>query len=483
MWRFTVIAGLCLWAADGWALERAVVENGLKRAAVFFREQVATEGGYLWAYSEDLTLREGENVADDRSVWVQPPGTPTVGLAFLRAWRATGDRYYLDAAKAAGLCLVRGQLRGGGWPYMIPFDAARRAKLDLRAEPPSKSKGVKRHSVLDDNTTQESLRFLVLLDEALGFKDAAVHEAVEYGLSGLLKAQFPNGAFPQVFMPDPAVDPAARPVKRAEYPPEGVEPTHEKDYHVFYTFNDNLIRDVNRLFFAAWEVYTNDVYLAAAKRVGDFIKLAQMPEPQPAWAQQYDFQMRPCWARKFEPASVTGGESQALLRTLAELYLVTGDTGYLAPIPPAVAYLKRSRLADGQLARFYEMRTNRPLYFTKDYQLTFSDADMPTHYAFKIDYQVDEKWLAALPALSAGEREKALRRFRQQGYRSLGPEVPGLAAETEKVLKALDAKGRWVREMTLKSAKGQQARAVSCADFVRNIAVLCAYLEPVQDAH
>jgi hypothetical protein len=55
----------------------------------------------------------------------------------------------------------------------------------------------------------------------------------------------------------------------------------------------------------------------------------------------------------------------------------------LEPVPRAIAYLKRSRLPDGRLARFYELRTNRPLYFTKDYKLTFSDADVPTHYAFK----------------------------------------------------------------------------------------------------
>ncbi len=464
-------------AARGAPPERAAVEAGLKRAATFFRERVSTEGGYLWAYSEDLSLREGENVADARCVWVQPPGTPTVGLTFLRAWRATRDPYYLEAAKAAGLCLVRGQLRSGGWPYMIPFDETRRAKLDFRVDPPRTGKSVKRHSVLDDNTTQEALRFLVLLDEALGFKDDTIHEAAAYGLKAILNAQFPNGAFPQVFMPDPAYDPAAYPVKRAEYPPEGAEPTHAKDYHVFYTFNDNLMRDINRLFFAAWEVYSNATYLAAAKRVGTFIKLAQMPEPQPAWAQQYDFQMRPCWARKFEPASITGGESQNLLRALAELYLVTEDAAFLEPIPRAVAYLKRSRLPDGRLARFYELRTNRPLYFTKDYTLTFSDEDMPTHYAFKVDYDVDEDWLTALPTLTPDARARLLESVRAHGYRSLGPAAAGSAAAAEQVLKALDASGRWVTDAPLKAAKGARVRVVTCSVFVRNMAVLCAYLE------
>ena len=477
-WGVLVVgAAAFLWAAAGAAQPRAEIEAGLKRAAVFFREQVATEGGYLWKYSEDLALREGENVADDRTVWVQPPGTPTVGLAFLRAWQVTGDTYYLEAAQAAGRCLVRGQLRSGGWPYQIPFDAKRRGKLDLRGEAAPKDTGAKKHSVLDDNTTQEALRFLVLLDEALRFRDAQIHEAAQYGLGALLKAQFPNGAFPQVFFGEPKNDAAQYPVKQAEYPPEGAEPTHEKDYHVFYTFNDGLVRDVNRLFFAAWEVYTNASYLAAAEKAGGFMKRAQLPEPQPAWAQQYDFQMRPCWARKFEPASVTGGESQSIIGALTELYLVTADASYLEPIPRAVAYLKRSRLADGRLARFYELRTNRPLYFTKDYVLTYSDADMPTHYAFKVDYRLDEAALAKYGSMTAEERAKACERLRQAGYRALAPNVTASAKEAAAVLKALDEKGRWLTTETLKAAKGKSVKAVSCAVFVKNVAVLCARLE------
>ena len=475
--RLKVIAGLCLWAAAGWALERGEVEAGLKRAAAFFREQVSTEGGYLWKYSEDLAVRAGENMADDQTVWVQPPGTPSVGLAFLRAWRVTGDRYYLDAALAAGRCLVRGQLRSGGWHYLVVFDAQRRAGIDFRVDAASDRKGVQRRSTLDDNTTQEALRFLVLLDEALGFKDGAIHEAAQYGLTSLLGAQFPNGAFPQGFSVKPVYDTATYPVKRAEYPPDGVAVTHEKDYHRFYTFNDNLTRDVSHALFAAWEVYTNAAYLAAAEKLGGFMKLAQMPEPQPAWAQQYDFQMRPCWARKFEPASVTGGESQSIMRSLAELFLATGDASYLEPLPRAVAYLKRSRLDDGRLSRFYELRTNRPLYFTSDYRVTYSDADLPWHYGFKVGYSLHEGELEAYAGMSADARRKAFARFRETGFRALTPNVAGRESDAKAVLKALDGRGRWVTEEKMVAASKERVKAISCATFVRNVAVLCAYLE------
>ncbi|MDG1896446.1 MAG: hypothetical protein P8J37_16205 [Fuerstiella sp.] len=40
---------------------------------------------------------------------------------------------------------------------------------------------------------------------------------------------------------------------------------------------------------------------------------------------------------------------------------VTNDRRYLEPVPPALAYLQRSVLTDGRLARYYELRTNRPI--------------------------------------------------------------------------------------------------------------------------
>jgi len=51
------------------------------------------------------------------------------------------------------------------------------------------------------------------------------------------------------------------------------------------------------MFFEAWRIYGEDRYRRTAEKGGEFILLAQMPEPQPAWAQQYDVEMRPAWAR------------------------------------------------------------------------------------------------------------------------------------------------------------------------------------------
>ena len=82
------------------------------------------------------------------------------------------------------------------------------------------------------------------------------------------------------------------------------------------------------------------------------------------------------------------------MSTLILLYRRTAGSSqdaekFLEPLPRALAYFRRSLLDDGRLARFYELETNRPLYFTKQYELTYSPDDMPTHYAFIVSSRLD----------------------------------------------------------------------------------------------
>ena len=125
-----VFLALIAVAVTGWCQDPAVTEaqasEALRRAVTFFRSDVSVEGGYLWRYSADLARREGEGAATPSMAWVQPPGTPSVGLALLAAYTDTGDSFYLDAAVESAMALVKGQLRSGGWEIpdrVRPFQA------------------------------------------------------------------------------------------------------------------------------------------------------------------------------------------------------------------------------------------------------------------------------------------------------------------------------------------------------------------------
>ena len=71
----------------------------MKRATTFMVEKVAYKGGYVWSYLPDMSRRWGEMEAKPTMIWIQPPGTPSMGHLFLDAYHATGDEYYYRAAE------------------------------------------------------------------------------------------------------------------------------------------------------------------------------------------------------------------------------------------------------------------------------------------------------------------------------------------------------------------------------------------------
>jgi hypothetical protein len=426
------------------------VDDGLYRAVAFMRERVAP-GGYAWSYAADLGSRKGEARMTQGQAWVQPPGIPAIGTAFLQAYEATGESYHLDAAREAAAMLLKSQLRSGGWWYVVDLDPAAARRWCYRQQPscrdlPEAEDNDKRNtSTLDDNTTQAALAFLIRLDQRLPETDPALREAIRHGLAKLIEAQYPNGAWPIRLNYRAAEDPLKE--ARANYPtawPHERPPNHGR---LFYTTNDYLIRDIIRLLLLAHRSYGRPGYLRSALRAGEFLLSAQMPAPQLGWAQQYDRTMAPMWGRKFEPPAIASRETAGNVEALLELYLYTGDRRWLDPCGPAIAWLESSRLADGDWARFYELATNRPLYMTSSYELTYSDADLPTHYGFKSQIEIPLA-LERYRQVVATDRGSYLAVLRS---RSSPSAADPLAAAVASALADLDPDGRWVENGKIRS--------------------------------
>lgn len=471
-WLFSV-ALMFATASDAFAesaLEQRAQE-AMQRATDFYRTQVAARGGYVYRYSADLAKREGEGKVGVDTVWVQPPGTPSVGLAYVEAYERTGQPWFKDAAKAAGDCLVQGQLRSGGWQDRVEFAPEARAKLAYRVDPVRRQG--RNYTSFDDDKTQSALRFMIRLDAALEFKDETIHEAVTFALDSVVKAQFPNGGWAQVYAEFP--EPDRFPVRQASIPTEWPRMYPGGDYWLHYTLNDNAIADTIEALSLAGRVYDSPRYRDAAIKAGEFLILAQLPESQPAWAQQYDVNMHPVWARKFEPPAVSGGESQGAIQALLGLYIETGDERFLKPIPAALAYLKAAQLSDGQLARFYELGTNKPLYMTKTYELTYDDGDLPTHYGFKVPSRLESltRQYSELVPLSPDDLKKRREdRFRVARNRPKDEVV-------EAIINSMDRRGAWVEEGRLRyHGKGDGTREViESSTFIRNLGLLSRYLD------
>ncbi|MEQ9410779.1 MAG: pectate lyase [Fuerstiella sp.] len=433
----------------------------------FYRSEVGYQGAYLWKYSADLSHQEGEGTATKTSGWTQPPGAPSVGEAFLKAWRLSGKTECLEAAVEVAHALVRAQLKSGGWSSHFDLGAEGRRRYAYRVD--GDEAGRDNRTTFDDNKTQSALMLLMHVDEALDFQDATIHEAVQFSLQHILAAQYSNGAWPQQY--DTPAAPEASPPIRASYP-ETWSRTHPKQKYIgHYTFNDGNMSHIVDMLLEAGRIYHRDDWIQGARRTGEFMLLAQLPEPQPGWAQQYNAEMHPAWARKFEPPAITGGEAQGVMRTLLTLYRFTGEKRFIQTLPQALAYYRRSLLPDGRLARFYELRTNRPLYFSRDYQLTYSDADMPTHYAFKVGSGLDriEAEYHELSLLDSAPERPSHRVDRPVRL------TKKVAERGAAVLMALDERAAWVESGHMKH-QNDPLPIIDMRTFARNLETLAAFV-------
>ena len=484
---FGIITTSATVSADENETLTAQAKQSLQLATRFMSDTVAKHGGYAWVSSPDGRLSHGEGVAGKDRVWVQPPGTPAVGTAFLAAYRATGDTIHLDAARAAGEALLQGQLRSGGWGYSIEFDPKQREEIPYRTSPGGRRADIPHtpdpggwaiwrqrryrtnRTLIDDDTTPAAIRFLIQLDQTLDFEDQTIHEAASYALQSTLNAQYPIGAWSHNYDRFPLHPPSVQyyPVISASLPKQWSRRTTD-DFTGCYTINDRATMNMIKTMLMAWDLYGDERYRTSAVRGGDFLLRAQLPEPQPAWAQQYNRQMQPVWDRKFEPPAITGLESQDVIRTLLLLTEKTGERRFLQPIPLAIEYLKSSRRPDGTLSRYYELGTNRPLYFNRDYELTYEDSDVPDHYRFVAASHLDG--LSDRYVKISGEDSEASTERRDSPDRVE-------AADRERVAQVIASQrddGAW---LTPGFVRDEQARKVKPAGGVVDSAVFIAHAE------
>ena len=460
----------------------------LEKATTYLRS-ISAGGGYLWRYSADLTERAGEKKATATMIWIQPPGTPSVGMAFLRAHEATGDARCLDHALAVGEALAEAQLESGGWEYSYDFDPKQRLKWQRRGNPDNLDDKqwakTSKLTVFDDDNTQSAIRYLLALcdaaKEAGDPRLAKCRDARDFALKKMLEAQFPNGAFPQRSDGQPR-NAADFPLVRATVPKDWAREWPHANYNSFYTLNDNAQRTCVETLFDAHRRLGRAEFRDAALRGGEFLLLAQLPEPQPVWAQQYNARMEPDWARAFEPPCATAGESVGALRLLLDLWVETGDAKWLKPIPAALAWFERSTIAPGTWARMYELGTNKPIYGDRDGKIYSRLEDISE------ERRTGYGWQGNFGFPSFKERyERSQREGREKANASKQPRpfsdkekasrMEKLAPEIQKIVATLDAKGRWIEKRKPKKGEFVSSEWIETSVFIANVRKLADYLE------
>ena len=287
------------------------------------------------------------------------------------------------------------QRRSGGWPKNIdmakPLSDSGKASL-LRDQK-------KTDSTIDNGATYTQLSFLARVWTAQ--RQERHRESFLKGFDYLLKAQYPNGGWPQ-FYPDLS------------------------GYYKHITYNDDamigvmkLLRDVARakpVYAFVDEARRASAARAVEKGIECILKTQVVVNGRrTVWCAQHDeVTFAPAAARKFEVISLSGGESVGIVRFLMSV----GDPSpaVVEAVEAAIAWFEQSQLkgikwiekrdasqpggidrvviqdpAGGPIwARFYEIGSNRPIFVGRDGVVRYSVAEIEHERRTGYNWYVEE---------------------------------------------------------------------------------------------
>ncbi|SMF66068.1 pectate lyase, PelA/Pel-15E family [Alteromonadaceae bacterium Bs31] len=332
-------------------LDKQELTDTMKKATEFMVEKVSYKGGYVWSYLPDFSRRWGEMEAYETMIWVQKPGTASMGHLFLDAHHATGDEYYYRAAMKVAGALIKGQHKSGGWNYFIDFAGSKSEQRWYQTIGASGWRLEEFHhyygnATFDDGATIEAAEFLLRLYLEKG--DKKIKRALDKSIDFVLSSQYPIGGWPQRYPP------------AGEFSKQGLA-----DYSKYITFNDDVAADNIHFLLFYYQTTGDTRVLDAIIRGMNAFLVTHIGPPQPGWAMQYSLDLQPAAARTYEPKALSASLTYDNVEQLLYFYELTGETKFLARIPETISWLKSLAVETAEGPRYplaVELNTNRVLY-------------------------------------------------------------------------------------------------------------------------
>ena len=434
---------------------RNEIRQTMLKATQFMVETVSYNGGYLWYYLPDFSRQWGEMEAYKTMIWLQHPGTISMGHLFLEAYQTTGNEYYYKAAEKAAAAIIWGQSYEGGWNYMIDFAGDRSlknwyntiGKNGWRLEEFQHYYG---NSTFDDDITSDAARFLLRM--YLEKFDAKYKPSLDKAIGFILESQYPTGGWPQRY-----------PLKY-DFNKQG-----HPDYTSFYTFNDDVIWENIHFLIQCYETLGEERFLDPIRRGMDFYLFSM--DACGAWGQQLNMEMETSGARTYEPTAFLPGTTCENAMLLLKFYRYTGDKRFLVRIPDAIHWLEETALPADKIegARthptFVDVVTNKPVYVHRKgsnskygfYYTDENDSKLLSHYGGKCQIQLKElkDEYAKIAAMSVEEATKDSPlipgKFEEEGtpqtYYDLNRydfSFQPNEEEVQQIIQSLDDNGRWL---------------------------------------
>jgi|GEM_PF-1837992 len=353
------------------------------------------------------------------------------------------DWFRSDEAKAIADSVIQYQSPQGGWPKSTNLAKPPRSPEDI--PPPGRG----RANSFDNDATTVPMQYLARITHVTG--ESKYRDSFLRGLDYTLAAQYPNGGWPQFW-----------PLR--------------KGYYSRITYNDEamirvmeVVRDI-----ADGEAPYGFVDVERRKKAAEALALGvdcilrtQIREggKPTAWCAQHEEKtLEPAWARAYEPPSYSGGESVGIVRFLMKIDEPSGEI--VASIEGAVKWLRsvemkgwreeriknddgrreRKLIADPDArslwARFYELKTNRPLYLDRDSKFRYDFSEIS--YERRSGYSYHGSWAAALLEKDYPRwREKHKAAVKRANKNAAKPKITGggLAGERHRAIVSTDIGG------------------------------------------
>lgn len=445
-------------------LNAAQVEATMKTASQFMLDKVSYRGAFVWSYLPDFSRQWGELEARRSMIWMQPPGTASVGHLFLDAYNSTGDEFYYAAAERVAGAIIFAQHPSGGWNYLADFagEAALKdwyATIGKHAWRLEEFQHYYGNATFDDAGTAEAAKFLLRLYMAK--LDPKYRPPLDKAIDFILNSQYPMGGWPQRF------------------PLMHDHPAHNQaDYTSFITFNDDVAAENIDFLLMCYQALGEARVREPVIRAMNAFIVTQMGAPQLGWSLQYTPELQPAGARSYEPKSLHTPTTADNIRLLIQFYRMTGETKFLARIPEAIEWLESLKLPvkpeyEGRThASFIELGTNRALFTHRrgsnvangEYYVDYQAGNMLAHYksAARVDTQglrreYDEALVLSPEQAVAGSPLQAMGEIRLPAFFTLGKvsvsdlnfraqkagESIDLAAQAAALISGLNAEGYW----------------------------------------
>ncbi len=350
---------------------------------VKWMHQLSKDEAQKFEAANFLKGRDGWNPLKSDDRWLEQNKPDYKPVSWSEVFRQEPLWYQTDAAARIADQVVLFQRDNGGWEKNLDMT---RMLTEAEKTKILKSKSDISETTIDNRTTYTQIAYLGKVITASLLKTTTPNnfpkyqEAFSKGVDYLLAAQYENGGFPQFF-----------PLK--------------KGYYSHITFNDDAMIGVLKLFrdiakkkedyqFVD-ETRRAETEAAVEKAVPLILKTqVEINGAKTVWAAQYDeTTLKPAAARKFEPISLTAGESVAIVRFL--MLDTKPSPEKIAAVEAAVEWFRANQIkgirwerkngesfvlkdknAPPIWARFYEMATMKPIFIGRDAVIKYDVAEI-----------------------------------------------------------------------------------------------------------